>query len=64
MAVTAVVVPVLLLQYRRFWNQRRFWITVFLMTAVQVPLVVAVRTLMDQARSLLCWPLAQLMVCS
>jgi hypothetical protein len=33
--------------YRDFWNEARFWFTVLLLGAVQVPLVIAVRPLME-----------------
>ena len=49
MAAVAVVVPLLL--FRRFWNQTWFWITAVLLGVIQVPVVVAVRPLIDQARS-------------
>lgn len=49
MAAIAVVVPVLL--FRRFWSQTGFWITAVILGAIQVPVVVAVRPLIEQARS-------------
>ena len=49
MATAAVVVPILL--YRRFWHKAWFWITAALLGTIQVPMVAAVRPLMDQARS-------------
>jgi hypothetical protein len=52
MASAAIVVPVLLLQYRRFWNQGRFWITVCLLTTVQVPIVFAVHPAIERAGTL------------
>jgi hypothetical protein len=51
MAAAAVVVPVFLLQFRKFWGQTRFWITVSFLAVVQVPLVVATRPLIQQAGS-------------
>lgn len=44
-AIAAVVVPLLLLQYRSFWNQARFWITVLMLSGMQVPLVFALKRL-------------------
>ena len=49
MAAVAVVVPVLL--FRRFWSQTWFWITAVLLGAIQVPVVVAVRPLIERTRS-------------
>jgi hypothetical protein len=49
MAAIAVVVPILL--FRRFWDRTWFWVTAVLLGVVQVPLVVAVRPLIQQARS-------------
>jgi hypothetical protein len=52
MAVAAVLVPMLLPQVRRFWHQRRFWFTMLILAAFQVPLVVVFRPLIQQSRSL------------
>jgi|SRR5580692_1402773 hypothetical protein len=49
MAAIAVIVPVLLFQ--RFWRQTWFWITAVLLGVAQVPVVIAVRPLIEQARS-------------
>lgn len=49
MAAAALVVPILLRQFREFWSQRRFWITVALLAVIQVPLVIAVRRPIEQA---------------
>jgi len=49
MAAVAVVVPILL--FRRFWSQTWFWITAVLLGVVQVPIVVAIRPLIEHARS-------------
>jgi hypothetical protein len=49
MAAVAVVVPILL--FRRFWSQTWFWITAVLLGAIQVPVVVAVRPVIERARS-------------
>ncbi len=49
MAAAAVTIPTL--QYRKLWNHIRFWVTVFLLAAIQVPLVVAVHRMIDQRRS-------------
>jgi hypothetical protein len=48
MAAAALVVPILLGQFRRLWNQSKFWITVSLLAIVQIPLVIAVRPWIDQ----------------
>ena len=48
MAAAAVVVPVFLRQFRRFWSMGRFWVTVSLLAIAQVPLVIAVRPWVDQ----------------
>ncbi len=52
MAAAAIVVPVLLLQHRRFWSQSRFWITVSLLALLQWPLAIATRPLIEKASSL------------
>jgi hypothetical protein len=49
MAVAALILPVFLRQFRKFWSQRRFWITVSLLAVIQVPLVIAVRLPIQQA---------------
>jgi hypothetical protein len=36
--------------YRKFGNHGRFWITMTLLTAIQIPLVMAVRPLVEQFR--------------
>ena len=52
MALVAIAIPVSLLQFRKFWSQSRFWITVSLLAAIQVPLVVAVRSMRGLAKPL------------
>jgi hypothetical protein len=52
LAGAALLVPVLLLQFRKFWNQRRFWIAVSVLALIQVALVVTIRPLIPQSRSL------------
>lgn len=52
MASAAVLVPIFLRQFHKFWNQSRFWITVSLLAAIQVPLVVAVRPVIERSRAL------------
>ena len=47
-AGAALVVPTI--AYRKFWGQYRFWIVFALLAAVQVPLVIAVRPLVEQFR--------------
>jgi hypothetical protein len=49
MALIAVIVPVLLL--RTFWNQAWFWVTATLLALLQLPIVLAVRPLIERARS-------------
>jgi len=49
MAAIALVVPILL--FRRFWSQTWFWLTAVLLGVIQIPIVVAVRPLIQQARS-------------
>jgi hypothetical protein len=51
MAACALIAPVFILQFRRFWNQSRFWITVSFLVLVQIPLVIAVRPLIERAGS-------------
>ncbi len=50
MSGTALIIPTL--QFRTLWNQTRFWIVVAVLTAIQVPLVVTVRPLVEQYRAL------------
>ena len=47
-AGAAVIIPII--GFRDFWNEGRFWITVFLLGAAQVPLVIVVRPLIDQLK--------------
>lgn len=49
-AVVALIFPIFMRQFREFWRQIRFWITVLLLAALQVPLVIAVRLPMHQVR--------------
>jgi len=49
MASAAMLVPILL--YRRLWNEVRFWIAAALLAAIQVPVVIAVRPVIEHARS-------------
>ena len=49
MAAAAVVVPIL--QFRKFWSQRRFWITVSILAVIQVPLVAAAQPLIERLRA-------------
>lgn len=44
----AVVVPAL--AYQRLWGTRQFWVTLALLTALQVPVVIGVRPLIEQFR--------------
>jgi hypothetical protein len=45
-AGVAMVFPII--GFRDFWTDGRFWITVILLGVLQVPLVIAVRPLMEQ----------------
>ena len=47
-AALAVIVPTLV--FRDLWNEAKFWITVLLLGAAQVPLVFAVRPLTQQLK--------------
>lgn len=47
-AVTVLVLAVL--YWRDLWRQAWFWITIVLLTTVQVPLVIVMRPLIEQAR--------------
>ena len=47
-AGAALLVPIL--AYRRLWGRGRFWTTLALLAALQVPLVIAVRPLVEQFR--------------
>lgn len=49
-AVVALVLPIFMRQFREFWGQSRFWITVSLMAIIQIPLVIAVRLPMHHGR--------------
>ena len=49
MASAAVVVPIL--QFRKFWSLSRFWITVSLLSIMQVPLVAAAQPLVERLRA-------------
>jgi hypothetical protein len=44
-AVIAVATPII--GYRDYWNEARFWVTVLLVGAVQVPLVIAIGPLIE-----------------
>jgi hypothetical protein len=45
MAAFAMVIPIL--QFRKFWNQRQFWIAVSILTALQVPSVGAAQHVLE-----------------
>ena len=47
-AGVAMVIPII--GFRDFWNEGRFWITVVLLGLAQVPLVIALRPLMEQIK--------------
>ena len=49
MSGAALIVPVL--QFRRLWNEGRFWIVAGLLMALQIPLVIAVRPLVERFRA-------------
>jgi hypothetical protein len=44
-ALTAPVIG-----YRRFWGKGRFWVTVMLLTAAQIPAVITMRPLLEMSR--------------
>lgn len=50
MATIALVIPIL--QYRKLWNQGRFWMTVTLMAILQIPLISAVQPLVEHYRAI------------
>lgn len=50
MAAAALSIP--MLQFRQLWSQARFWITTSLLTAMQLPLVVLMRPLVERLRPL------------
>jgi len=45
MATLAMVIPIL--QFRKFWSQRQFWIAVSILTALQLPLVGTAQHLLE-----------------
>ena len=47
-AGAALIIPII--GFRDFWNMGRFWITVLVLGAAQVPLVIAVRPLIEQLK--------------
>ncbi len=47
-AAASVIVPIL--YWRDFWGRISFWIATLLVTAIQVPLVIGMRPLVQQAR--------------
>jgi hypothetical protein len=47
-AAASVIVPVL--YWRDFWGRISFWVATLLVTAIQVPLVIGMRPLIQQAR--------------
>jgi hypothetical protein len=49
MSGAALIVPAL--QFRRLWNEGRFWIAAALLTVIQIPLVIAVRPLVERFRA-------------
>lgn len=48
MAGAAIVVPTM--KYQRYWGEKWFWFTILGMTALQPPLVILARPLMEQLR--------------
>jgi hypothetical protein len=44
----AMIAPII--GFRDFWNERRFWVTVLLLGAAQVPLVILVRPLIEKLK--------------
>jgi hypothetical protein len=51
MALIALAIPVSLRQFRTYWKQTRFWITVSLLAILQIPAVVTLRPLIGRAGS-------------
>lgn len=47
-AAAAMIIPII--GFRDFWNEGKFWITVLLLGAAQVPLVILLRPLIDQLK--------------
>ncbi len=47
-AGVAMIIPVI--GFRDFWKEGKFWLTVLLMAAAQVPLVILVRPLIQQLK--------------
>jgi hypothetical protein len=47
-ATIAMLLPII--GFREFWNSWKFWVTVGLLTSLQVPLVIALRPQMEKAR--------------
>lgn len=52
MAATALGVPIFLRRGRKFWNQGAFWITVLAVAIIQIPLVIAVRPVIQRSGSI------------
>jgi hypothetical protein len=45
-AGAAMIVPII--GFRDFWNEARFWITIFLLVPIQVPLVIELNPLIER----------------
>ncbi len=45
-AGVAMIIPII--GFRDFWNESRFWVTVALLGALQIPLVIALQPLTDR----------------
>lgn len=61
---SAVAMTLPIFYYRRLWNQGRFWVAAALLGALQVPFIIAVRPMIEQARSknMLVFTIADLVV--
>ena len=45
----AIAMVLAIIGFRDFWNSWRFWVTVALLTSLQIPLVIALRPQMEKA---------------
>lgn len=45
----SIAMVLAIIGFRDFWNGRRFWVTVALLTALQIPLVIALQPQMEKA---------------
>src|SRR6516162_10185307 len=47
-AAAAVILPII--GFRNYWNEVRFWITVLLLGAIQVPIVLLINPIMEEVK--------------